>query len=97
MVEMAKSANIDNIKGQLRNIFGAVENLNDDWNVRRGQQQTSSGHLSRSSTSLPLDPPSAPARPSGEPPLCRKRAAPPGAQVAAKQDRPSELLVPKEP
>ena len=97
MVAMAKTANVDDINSQLRSIFGALENLNDDWNSRRSQQQSSSGRRSRNSVPASLDLASAPAGPSGEPTRRRKRAAPDGAQVAAKHDRPSELPTPIAP
>ena len=97
MVTMARAANVDEINGLLRNIFGALENLNEDWNSRRSQQRASGGRRSRNSVSVPLDPASAPAGPSGEPTRRRKRAAPNGAQVSAKHDRPSELPTPISP
>ena len=93
-VAMARTANVEDINVQLCNIFGALENLNDDWNSRRSQQQASSGRRSRNSVSASFDPASAPAGPSGEPTRRRKRVAPDGAQVAAKHDRPSELPTP---
>ena len=97
MVAMARTGNVEDINVQLRNIFGALENLNDDWNSRRSQQQASSGCRSRNSVSASLDPASAAAGSSGEATRRRKRAAPDGAQVAAKHDRPSELPIPIAP
>ena len=94
---MARAANVDDINVQLRNIFGALENLNDNWNARRSQQRASGSRRSRKSVSAPLDPASAPAGPSGEPTRRRKRAAPNGAEVPAKHDRPSELPTPIAP